>query len=197
MSEDNAEDGSQDNVMHFSFSFALDKDEFFRRTCPNCNRDFKTKADPADMTSILQPAFRRIESEIDGITFSTSDADLKPQYLTCPYCDYSAEMGYTFTEELLEYMRRFVMREYVLTHIHSMFSDFSDGIKQSSRPMGSFGINIKFDYDSTLPPRPISGPESPDMMRIDMLCCGKSIKVHDGYFGVNKCPYCNEDVMLV
>lgn len=88
------------------------------------------------------------------------------------------------------------MREYILPSIHSMFSEFSDSIQSSSRSMGSFGIKMKFDYDSTLPPRPISGPEAPDMMRIDLLCCGESIKVRDGYFAVNKCPYCGEEVVL-
>ena len=186
-----------DNVLHFSLSFSLDRDEFFRRTCPSCGRDFKTQADPADMSSILQPAFRRIEDEIGGISLSTSDGKQKsPQYLFCPYCYYRAESGDMLTEEFHTYLHRFVMREYVLPSIHKMFSEFSEGIKQSSRPMGTFGIQITFDYDSTLPPRPISGPEAPDMMRIDLLCCGTSIKVRDGFFDVNKCPYCGEDIVL-
>jgi hypothetical protein len=187
---------TKDNILRFSFTFSLDKDEFFRRTCPNCGRDFKTKADAADMSSILQPAFRRIESEIDGITLSTSDADQSPQYLSCPYCNHRAESGDMLTEGFLEYLRRFVIREYVLPSIHRMFSDFSGGLKRSNRPTGFFRIEMKFDFDSTLPPRPLSGPEAPDMMRIDLLCCGKSIKVHDGYFELNKCPYCGEAVIL-
>ena len=187
---------TEENILHFSFSFSLDRDEFFRRTCPNCSRDFKTKADPADMTSMLQPAFRRIEDEIGGINLSTPGRDQTPQYLSCPYCNHRAESGDMLTEEFQEYLKRFVMREYVLPSIHNMFSEFSDGIKQSSRSMSAFGIKITFDYDSTLPPRPISGPEAPDMMRIDMLCCGKSIKVRDRYFLVNRCPYCGEDVIL-
>lgn len=189
---------SEDNTLHFSFSFSLDKDEFFRRTCPNCGRDFKTKPDSAEMSSILQPSFRRIESDLGGITLATSisDGEQTSQYLMCPYCNYRAESGDMLTEEFQEYLRRSIMREYVLPNIHNLFSDFSDGIKQSSRSMGSFGIKIEFEYDSTLPPRPISGPEAPDMMRIDLLCCGKSVKVRDGYFSVNQCPCCFEDIML-
>lgn len=145
---------------------------------------------------MLQPAFRRIEDEIGGISLSTSEGEQNTQYLSCPYCNHRAESGEMLTSEFQEYLRRFIMREYVLPNIHSMFSDFSDGIKRSSHPMGAFGIKITFDYDSTLPPRPISGPEAHDMMRIDLLCCGNSIKVRDGYFAVNKCPYCGEDVML-
>lgn len=187
---------SDDNTLHFSFTFSLDRDEFFRRTCPNCGRDFKTKVDPSDLTSMLQPTFRRIEDEIGGISLSTSEGEQNPQYLSCPYCYHRTETGNMLTTEFQEYMKRFIMREYVLPQINNMFSAFSDSIKQSSRSMGSFGIKISFDYDSTLSPRPISGPDVPDMMRIDLLCCGKSVKVRDGYFAVNKCPYCGEDVVL-
>ncbi len=187
---------SEENILHFSFSFSLDKDEFFRRTCPSCGRDFKTKVDPADMTSILQPAFRRIEGEIGGITLSASKGNQEPKYLSCPYCNHRAESGNMLTSEFQEYLRRFIIREYILPSIHNMFSGFSDGIKRSSHPMGSFGIKITFNYDDTLPPRPISGPEAPDMMRIDLLCCDESIKVRDGYFAVTKCPHCGEDIVL-
>ena len=187
---------SEDNTLHFSFTFSLDRDHFFRRTCPNCGRDFKTKVDDADMSSILQPAFRQIESEIDGITLSTPNGEQPPQYLSCPYCNHCAESGNMLTTEFQEYLRRFVMREYVLPMIHNMFSGFSDDIKRSTRSMRSSGFKVSFDFDSTLPPRPISGPEAPDMMRIDLLCCGKSVKVHDGYFGINQCPFCGEDIMV-
>ena len=148
------------------------------------------------MSSILQPAFRRIENEIGEIKLSTPGEGHSPQYLFCPYCNHRAESGDMLTEEFQEHLRRFVMREYVLPMIHNMFSNFSDGIRRPSRSMRSFGIKLSFDFDSTLPPRPISGPEPPDMMRIDLLCCGESIKVRDGYFHINKCSYCGEDVML-
>jgi DNA-directed RNA polymerase subunit RPC12/RpoP len=140
--------------------------------------------------------FRRIEDEIGGISLSTSEEEQSPRYLSCPYCNHRAESGDMLTLEFQEYLRRFIMREYVLPNIHSMFSDFANGIKPSSHSMGAFGIKITFDYDSTMPPRPISGPEAPDMMRIDLLCCGESIKVRDGYFAINKCPYCGEEVVL-
>lgn len=59
---------SDDNILHFSFTFSLDRDEFFRRTCSNCGRDFKTKVDPDVMIST---AFRRIEDEIGRVSLST------------------------------------------------------------------------------------------------------------------------------
>jgi hypothetical protein len=187
----------EDDSIQFSLTFALDRDEFFRRSCPNCGGDFKTKVDPGDMSFLLQPAFRRIESEIGGITLSTSNGDQTPHYLSCPYCNYRAKSGDMLTEEFQGYLKRFVIREYVLPKINSMFSDFSDSLKRNSRSGGFFRIEFKADFDSSLPSRPISGPEPPDMMKIELLCCGETIKVRDGYFDLDKCPHCGEDVKLV
>lgn len=188
---------AENNTIQFSIAFSLDKEEFFRRTCPNCGGEFKTKADPNDLSSILQPAFKRIESDIGEISLPTLDTDQIPRYLSCPYCEHKAKSSDMMTEELYEYLKRFVMREYILPQVNAILSEFSDGLKRTSRSNNLFRIEIKVDSDSTMPPRPISGPEPPDMTAIEMLCCGKSIKVRDGYFDINKCPLCGELVELM
>lgn len=186
-----------DESVHFSITFALDKDEFLRRTCPICGRNFKTKADPADMSSILQPAFRRIENEIGELTLSTADGDSSPQYLSCPYCNHRAESGDMLTEEFQVYLKRFIIREYVLPKINNMFSDFAQGLKSTSRSNSFFSIELKADFENTLPPRPISGPEPPDMTKVEMFCCGRMIKIYDGWFDLGKCPFCGSDVRII
>jgi transcription elongation factor Elf1 len=188
---------TDDQSVHFSITFALDKDEFLRRTCPNCGRSFKTKADPGDMASILQPAFKRIENEIGGITLSTEQEKIKPQYLSCPYCNHHAESGEMLTEEFLTYLKRFVMREYVLPQINNLFADFADGIMSTSRSNSFLRLEVKADNDNVLPPRPISGPEPPDMTKVEMLCCGQVIKVYDSWFDLEECPFCGSKVQII
>lgn len=94
-----------EDSVRFSITFALDKDEFLRRTCPSCGRDFKTQADPADLSSVLQPAFRRIETEIGEISISAAEGESKPQYLLCPYCNHRAESGDMLTNEFQVYLK--------------------------------------------------------------------------------------------
>ncbi len=183
--------------VRFSITFALDKDEYLRRTCPSCGRDFKTQADPADLASILQPAFRRIETEIGEISISTAEGESKPQYLMCPYCNHRAESGDMLTNKFQAYLRRFVMREYVLPQINNMFSDFANGLKSSSRSNSFIKFEIKADSDNTLPSRPMSGPEPPDMTKVEMLCCGRMIKIYDGWFDLEKCPFCGTEVRII
>lgn len=188
---------SDGDSVRFSITFALDKDEFLRRTCPSCGRDFKTQADPADLSSILQPAFRRIEAEIGEISLSASEGESSHQNLTCPYCNHQTESGDMLTNEFRVYLKRFVMREYVLPKINTMFSDFANGLKSTSRSNSFIKFEVKADFENTLPPRPISGPEPPDMTKVEMLCCGRMIKIYDSWFDLEKCPFCETEIRII
>lgn len=188
---------TDEDSVRFSITFALDKDEYLRRTCPSCGRDFKTQADPADLSSMLQPAFRRIEAELGEMFVSAAGGETKTQYLSCPYCNYRAESGDMLTSEFQSYLKCFVMREYVLPKINNMFSDSANGLKSSSRSNSFIKFEIKADFDNTLPPRPISGPEPPDMTKVEMLCCGRMIKIYDGWFDLEKCPFCGTEVRII
>lgn len=184
-------------IVHFSITYSLDRDGFFRRTCPNCGRDFKTKSDPSDITSVLQPAFKRIEKEIGEISLPITDTESNPQYLSCPYCNHHAESGDMITKDFSVYLKRLIMREYVLPKIKNMLSDFAQGLKSTSKSNSFISFEINADFDSNLPPRLISGPEPPDMTKVEMLCCGKEIKILDGWFELEKCPYCGTDVRII
>ena len=48
---------TDDEKITFSFTFSLDRDNFFRRTCPSCGRDFKTEVEPNDLAAIIQTMF--------------------------------------------------------------------------------------------------------------------------------------------
>ena len=54
-------DEAEETDLHrYGFTYALDRDGFFRRACPSCGREFKVKAAPEDLAYSLQPAFREI-----------------------------------------------------------------------------------------------------------------------------------------
>jgi hypothetical protein len=56
---------------------------------------------------------------------------------------------------------------------------------------GMFSISLEFKAGRIpLPPRPIHGPEPPDLTVIDFLCCGRKIKVADTWAGIEACVYC-------
>jgi hypothetical protein len=52
-------------------------------------------------------------------------------------------------------------------------------------------LSMTFEYDQPiLPPRPISGPEIPDMMAVIFLCCENQGKILDGWRYILTCPFC-------
>jgi DNA-directed RNA polymerase subunit RPC12/RpoP len=192
------EDQKSQDLIHFQLSFALDRDRFFRRTCPSCGRDFKTKADEADLAASIEPSFRQRGLEI-GAFPAIGGQDKQRQHLTCPYCEYYMEIANSLTEAFGSYIRLYIMREYVLPKVNAMFSDIADifGNQKTEGSGGMFGLEIKVSHDeSSLPPRPISGPEPPDMTKVLMLCCGKAIKILDGWYDLGICPYCGTRVTI-
>jgi len=187
-----------EDVVRCQLTFNVDRDGFFRRTCPSCGRDFKTQVNEADLVASLQPAFRQIGLEI-GAELSGEREEEAQEHLYCPYCEHYAESGDMLTQTLVSYFERYAMREYVLPVVNKMFSNAADafgGIGRGSSK-GSISFEIIFEHHrSVLPPRPISGPEPPDMTIVELLCCGKRAKILDGWHDLRLCPYCGTRVLL-
>lgn len=180
----------------FSLTFITDRDGFFRRTCPRCGRDYKTETDPADIVTSLQPAFHRMDLEV-GPAASDDETPEGPQSLVCPYCEATAEASDTLTSVFQAYIERYAMREFVLPKVANMFRDFSDSFGSHRRSGGLLSVEVDFTYSKgVLPPRPISGPEPPDMKIVELLCCGKRVKIADNWSGLSRCPYCAAEVTL-
>ncbi len=190
----------QENNKHFSITFSLDRGDYFRRACPSCGRHFKTKAGASDLAAAFQPAFQQQGIEIGLASTSTGDAGVEQAetYVYCPYCGDKAKTSDTLTSVFSEYAKRYVMREVVLPQLNKTFSDLEDSFRGSGSSSGGFlSIKVKFEqHKEVLPPRPISGPEPPDMLVVELLCCGKHAKIIDGWHGLMTCPYCGNTCQL-
>lgn len=185
-----------DNVIHYRLTFSLDQDRFFRLTCPNCGRDFKTEVNEADLAASLQPAFQQMGLEIGAVSDENKDGHVEKLY--CPYCEYQAETSDMLTQTFVSYFKRFAIREYVLPMMNKTFSSIADSFGGSrGRSKGLISLEVKFEHSRiVLPPRPISGPEPPDMTVVELLCCKKRIKVQDGWYGLTLCPYCGTKLRI-
>ena len=187
----NVED-EEDNRVRFSLTLSTDRDKYFRRTCPKCGRDFKTEVDESDLAWAVAPQIRRIGSEI-GAPISEEVERGTADLLHCPYCCQAIEASDTLTAETLNYLRRFMMREIVLPMTTKMLSGLDDIGKSS----GGF-ISISIEHTRSIyPPRPIHGPEPPDMKIVEFLCCGRKAKVADNWLGTTQCVFCGTPVALI
>lgn len=198
LGEDEDEDrDSSEHEVRFSLQVSSDRDGFFRRTCPSCDRDFKTELDPADLAWALNTQIQRVSEEV-GVSPAEITQEGTPDELRCPYCRHSAEVSEMHTEETIEYLKMFAYRDYAMPMIDRMLSDFADSFGGRGGGGGLISFSISFEHKCPpTPPCPIHGPEPADMKIINFLCCGKKLKVADRWDDVSVCIFCGTQVTLV
>jgi hypothetical protein len=121
-----------------------------------------------------------------------------PERIRCPYCAHEDTGSEMLSEETVEYLKRIVHREYVLPKVNRLFSGLADSFRGTSHSGGLFSMSIQLKYSrSVLPARPIHGPEPADLKIVDFLCCGKRIKVSEGWTDVRVCSFCGTEIVLI
>lgn len=193
-SDEEVDEDTADSTVRFEVSIATDRDHFLRRACPSCGRDFKTIIDQADLSWLLSEQIKRVGSEIGAVP--TDEEGQTETELHCPYCHHVAKSSEIHTEETIDYMKRFLYREYVVPMLNRTFSDLEDSIGRDHQGGGFISISFKHE-PITLPPRPIHGPEPADMKIVHFLCCDKQMKVYDSWDDLTACLYCNTPVAVV
>ena len=183
----------------FNLSVSLDRDSFFRRACPSCGLEFKTESAPADFAWALELQLRRVSDDIGVDTVSVVE-ELPKETLRCPYCCHVAESSEMHTEETVSFLRRTALREYALPKFNKMLAGLADSFGGGGHRGGGglISVSISFKHEpSPLPPRPIYGPDAADMIIVRFLCCGRSIKIAEGWVDVDSCTYCGTQVSLI
>lgn len=183
----------------FHFSYSLDRKHYFRRSCPKCGLDLKTKADPADISNILQPVFRQMGLEIGEnpeLDENEEETTKEKPKLACPYCGHLAEVSEFLTSSFVQYLQRFVLREFILPKINGLLEGFADSVGHHNSG-GFLSIEFSMEFNRSLyTPRPIAGPEPPDMKIIYLICCNKEIKILENWNCEVFCPYCSTKTIL-
>lgn len=195
--EQDDEQDASDSSVEFNVAIRTDRDQFLRRTCSSCGRDFKTSIDPADLAWALMAHSKRMGLEIGAAPAGQEQAE--PTQLLCPYCRHSADASEMHTEETINYLKRSVYRDYMVPMLNRQFSDMEDSIGRNRGGGGGFlSVSISFKHEPiSIPPRPIHGPEPADMKIVELLCCGKRIKIADAWTDVRECIYCKTPVTII
>lgn len=193
------EDEEEQDVTHYQASIPIDQDSFLRQACPGCGLQFKIKTNPENLSSLLAPAFRRIEQDYDLILSVSNTQTDELSQLTCPYCSHTYEAQDFLPNELSTYLVRWVEREFVYPKLkqfqEELDSIFGKGSHRSRKSLFSIEITLEHD-DIYLPVQPIAGPELPDMGKVKLLCCRKDIKIAEGWKEKISCPYCLRELIL-
>ena len=190
------------DIKHFKLTFSLDDGQFFRRSCSKCGLHFKEQADAYDLSHLVTPAFKQIEKE-HGIILSTNsieqESDSETKAISCPYCGHVDEPQNMLTDEFSQYFLRWTEREIVYPKIRAFYEGLDETFNRHSgtQRRGLFSIEMKFEHDDvSLPVRPISGPELPDMVKVKLHCCNRTIKIVEGWIDTITCLYCQKTLIL-
>jgi hypothetical protein len=189
-----APENSSESLIQYGMSISTDRDRFLRRSCASCGRDFKTEIDESELQWALAFQVQRMGLEIGAD--ATAAADLPARMLRCPYCGFEGRDQDMHTEETFNYFKRVILRECALPRLNHFFADLEDTF--AGFPRGGL-VAVEFRHTPGLKPvRPIHGPEPPDMEIIELLCCGKKLKLPvAAVTKLGACPFCNSEVRLM
>jgi hypothetical protein len=101
------------------------------------------------------------------------------------------------TEETVTYLKRVLNRELVIPLLNKFAAGLEKSIGGGMHSGGLFSVSVEFKHSApVLPVRPIHGPEPADQEIVTFLCCGKKVKISEGWTGLRTCPFCGAEVAL-
>lgn len=174
----------------FNIGLPLDTDQFLRRECPLCFRQFKLETDEEDRQSLIE---RELEAYLlqEGLELRAETADVaaeegKEEELWCPYCGQTASKDQWWTQEQIEYIRIFgynimaqIMNEQFIRPMKRKFSGRQKGL-----------ISFRFEGKEMEYQEPWISPEPDDMTIHGIPCCGLRVKLENDWAGTVYCYRC-------
>jgi len=180
----------------YTLTLPLDSDGFFRRRCESCGLDFKMPAPADKLADPLAHSFGRAEQEIGDAPPLEASAALTSDVITCPYCGHQAAGKDMLTDELYRHLRQSVLREVARPMIEKMLSEAFSGFGKSLSGGGLLKVTMT-QTEQVRSVRPLIGPEPDDMVRVDTMCCGGSMKILEDWVeqGSIRCAKCGAVVL--
>lgn len=176
-------------------SLPLDPSGYLRHECPGCGLEFKIRGDEARLTDALE--WWASKALVQSGVADASEDDGSVGSMVCPYCDTTAAPQEFLHTELQGYVRRVALREIAEPMIFRALRQMEQSFSSLSRGRGMFSIGVKVEAGSGhRSPRPISGPDADDMVRVRCLGCDEPFKVVEGWTGAIRCPACAASLVL-
>lgn len=171
-----------DSTVRLHIGIATDADGYLRQECPACLLEFKLRGDEVDFHDVLNSWASRALRDA-GIESEGAEPAVK---LACPYCAEQADRQDFLHPETRSLVRRITLREIAEPMLHRFFEELGESW---SRGSGGF-LTVRSEGNFTRSPRPISGPEANDMVRVHCMACDAQFKLMEGWGAVVCCPAC-------
>ena len=164
----------------------LDEDDFFRRECPFCRREFKVLLEKEELIDITQKdkdSFM-IETKEDAEDLDVID-DSETE-CTCPYCGQQANRDSWWTQEQLAYIG--IIANNIMAKLVN--DKLIRPLKRTSQRHRHDMFSIQIECDEMKQQEPWISPEVNDMKTFNLPCCKRKIKIEDDWNNVVHCFFC-------
>lgn len=168
----------------------LDDDQFLRRECPLCLRQFKIETEEVDRQSLIERELKAFlleegaqlrDEEADATEAGSEEADLY-----CPYCGQPSPRTEWWTREQSAYIHVFahnimaqIVNEQLIRPMKRQFSGHRGG-----------PLSLRFEGSEMEYQEPWISPEPQDMTIHQLPCCGLRVKVFDDWSQTVYCYKC-------
>jgi len=176
------------SLISFQIGLPLDTEQFLRRECPLCFRQFKIETDETDRQSLIERELQvyLLHEGLEIRDEKTDITDADEGELWCPYCGQIAPRDKWWTQEQIAYIHVFahnimaqIINEQFIRPMKRKFSGRRKGL-----------ISLKFEGKEMEYEVPWISPE-PDDMTIHLLpCCETRIKLEDDWSQTVYCFQC-------
>ncbi len=174
-------------MIEMSLPFPLDEDGFLRRECPLCCREFKILLGREELQTFEQKSIGSFMLETQEEEQETGEGDAEAAVeFTCPYCGQRSAGGKWWTQEQVAYIGVVVQNN--LARIVN--EQFVRPMKKSLGRHRSGPVSFRFEGKELEQQEPWISPEANDMEVFDLPCCGRQIKVEDGWDSTVYCYFC-------
>jgi len=167
-------------------SLPLDND-FLRRQCPLCRREFKVAIPTEELQTLAQQAVEAFLLETMHTEQQASSEENQPETeFFCPYCGQQAPVSEWWTEEQLAYFC--VIAENIAAELIN--ENLIRPLKRTFRGHRTGLISMRFEGQELPRKQEWLAPEPADMTEVYLPCCERRIKVQDEWCDTVFCFFC-------
>ena len=154
--------------------------------------EFKLKGDEARFTDVLGWWASKAAAEHGESEPQAQDEQERP-VMSCPYCGQASPAQEFLHGDHRAYFRRVALREIAEPMVFGLF----DEIDRMFSGLRSGPVTVRVEHGSRgRSPRPFSGPEANDMVRVACARCDEHFKLYCGWSGTVRCPSCSSELRL-
>jgi hypothetical protein len=169
--------------IEMKISFPLDNDNFFRRKCPLCRREFKILLEEHELEDITK---KGIESFMLEQEEEKDEPDVESEEFYCPYCGQSSLHDKWWTDEQSAYLGVYI--ENIMKELIN--KNLIGPLKRSFGRPSSGPISIRFEGKEMKQEEPWISPEENDMDVFELPCCERKMKILEGWKDKAYCYFC-------